>query len=190
MPELDYSKKYLTRSKGGYTPFPYYGVRFKNSFFPYMSDLWNNLEVSTQLLDLIDFKQQLKVELKPKKYKHFSKGSKIGNSLLTRVRLERSELNLHKFSIGLIDSPECSCHAKNESSIHYLTECFLYSSERQTLYNLVEHYVPQFKTMNKKRKYETLVMGIDPNNLEFTQTNTTISIAVQKFIFETKRFSC
>ena len=190
MPELDYSKKYLTRSKGGYTPFPYFGVKFKNSFFPYMSDLWNNLDVSTQLLDLTDFKQQLKVELKPKKYKHFSKGSKIGNSLLTRVRLERSELNLHKFSIGQIDSPECSCHAKNESSIHYLTECFLYSSERQTLYNLVEHYVPQFKTMNKNRKYEVLVLGIDPANSDFLQTNTTISIAVQKFIFETKRFSC
>ena len=155
-----------------------------------MSDLWNNLEVSTQLLDLNEFKQQLKVELKPKRYKHFSKGSKIGNSLLTRVRLDRSELNLHKFSIGQIDSPECSCHAKNESSIHYLTECFLYSSERQTLYNLVEHYVPQFKTMNKNRKYEVLVLGIDPANSDFLQTNTTISIAVQKFIFETKRFSC
>ena len=89
MSELDYSKKYMTRSKGGYTPFPKYGVKYKNSFFPYMSDLWNKLEVSTQLLDLVDFKNQLKKELKPPKYKHFSKGSKLCNSLLTRVRLER-----------------------------------------------------------------------------------------------------
>ena len=188
MSELDYSKKYMTRSKGGYAPFPNYGVKFKNSFFPYISNLWNKLEVSTQLLDLAEFKIQLKKELKPPRYKHFSKGSKLGNSLLTRVRLERSHLNSHKFNIGLSDSPECSCHAKTESSIHYLLDCFLYSGERQILFNLVEYYIPSFKTMNRNEKYKVLVMGFDPENTEITQTNVTISIAVQKFIFETKRF--
>ena len=43
--------------------------------------------------------------------------------------------------------------------------------------------------MNKNEKYKVLVMGIDPENPEITQTNVSISIAVQKFIFETKRFS-
>ena len=165
MSELDYSKKYMTRSKGGYAPFPNYGVKFKNSFFPYISNLWNKLEVSTQLLDLAEFKIQLKKELKPPKYKHFSKGSKLGNSLLTRVRLERSHLNAHKFNIGQSDSPEC-----------------------QILFNLVEFYIPSFKTMNRNAKYKVLVMGFDPQNTEITQTNVTISIAVQRFIFETKRF--
>ena len=31
-------------------------------------------------------------------------------------------------------------------------------------------------------------MGFDPENTKIIQTNVTISIAVQKFIFETKRF--
>ena len=92
-----------------------------------MSNLWNKLNVSIQLLDLVEFKQELKKELKPVKFKHFSKGSKLGNSLLTRLRLERSDLNLHKFNIGLIETPECSCHARNESSLHYLIDCFLYT---------------------------------------------------------------
>ena len=144
---------------------------------------------SIQLLDLLEFKQELKKELKPVKYRHFSKGSKLGNSLLTRLRLERSDLNLHKFNIGLIETPECSCHARNESSLHYLIDCFLYTGERQTLFNLVEYYVPNFKTMCKNKKYDVLVMGIDPGNPEFVNTNTILSIAVQKFIFETKRFS-
>ena len=43
--------------------------------------------------------------------------------------------------------------------------------------------------MNRNEKYKVLVMGIDPENPEITQTNVSISIAVQKFIFETKRFS-
>ena len=43
--------------------------------------------------------------------------------------------------------------------------------------------------MNRNEKYKVLVMGIDPDNPEITQTNVSISIAVQKFIFETKQFS-
>ena len=81
----------------------------------------------------------------PKKYKHFSKGSKIGNSLLARIRLNHSDLNLHKFSIGLFESAECVCHANKESTMHYLTEYFLYSGELQVLFNIVEHYIPKFQ---------------------------------------------
>ena len=32
--ELDYAKKYLTRSKGGYSPYPNYGANYKKIFFP------------------------------------------------------------------------------------------------------------------------------------------------------------
>ena len=187
MSSIDYEKKYLTRSNVGYTPYPYSGVKFKNSFFPFMTNLWNKLHVSTQVMQLSDFKEQLKKEIKPLKHKHFSKGSKIGNELLTRIRLNRSDLNSHKFTIGLSESAECSCHAKSESSLHYLTECFLYTGERQTLYNLVEHYIPQFLNKTKHKQYDILVMGINTDQPEFNSTNTTITIAVQKFILSTKK---
>ena len=39
---FDYGKKYLTRSKGGYLPYPNYGQKFQKSFFPYITSLWNN----------------------------------------------------------------------------------------------------------------------------------------------------
>ena len=140
-------------------------------------------------MTLPDFKDQLKKEIKPIKIKHFSKGSKVGNKLLTRIRLERSDLNIHTFSIGLSESSECLCHAKHESSLHYLIDCFLYSGERQTLFNLVEHYFPNFNQLNKAKKYDVLVNGLYPDNPDYYSTNTTISIAVQNFIFKTKRFS-
>ena len=43
----------------------------------------------------------------------------------------------------------------------------------------------------KSPTYSTLVLviSVDPENPEITQTNVSISNAVQKFIFETKRFS-
>ena len=90
--------------------------------------------------------------MKPVKIKHLSKGSKTGNTLLTRVRLDRSDLNLHKYSIGLSDSPECICHAKQESSFHFIMDCFPYKSERQTLYSLVKQYIPNVNKFNKGEK--------------------------------------
>ena len=125
MAKLDYDKKYLPRSKVGYSPYPRFGKKYSDSFFPYMTKLWNNLDVSTQIMMLPDFKIQLKKDIKPIRYRHFSKGSKLGSSLLSRIRINRSDLNQHKFEIGLLDTPACSCHAKSESSVHYIMDCFL-----------------------------------------------------------------
>ena len=108
---------------------------------------------------------------------------------MTRIRLNRSNLNLHKFTIGLSDPAEFPCHAKKENSEHYLTTCFLFSGERQILYNLVEHFIPNFRNKSKSKQYEILTNGININTQEFNSTNTIIAIAVQKFILATKRFS-
>ena len=66
--------------------------------------MWNNLNSSTQSLALSDFKLKIKDIFNPCKNKHYAKGSKIGNILLTRIRVDRSDLNLHKYTIGLSDT--------------------------------------------------------------------------------------
>ena len=86
----------------------------------------------------------MKKMFKPKRYKHFARGSKLGNILLTRIRVGRSDLNQHKFAVGHVDSPECLCHFRSESPEHYFLDCFLYEPERQILFGLIEHYVPFF----------------------------------------------
>ena len=57
--------------------------------------------------DVYDFEISVKEYIKPQRYKHFSRGNKLSNILLTRIRVGRSELNQHKFTISLVDSPEC-----------------------------------------------------------------------------------
>ena len=131
----------------------------------------------------------MKSNLKPNKFRHFSNGSKIGNILLTRIRLDRSDLNLHKFIIGHSDTPECLCHAKKESSLHFMIDCFIYSNERQILFDLVEQFIPKFQTFNKVKKYEALVMGIHTDNPDYNYVNSNITYAVQSYILKTKRFS-
>ena len=188
MPKLDWERKNVLRSKGGYLPFDIFGDKFRKSFFPHTSKLWNSLGSSVQNKNLYDFKTHTKTEMKPPKYKHFSRGTKQSNSLLTRIRVGRSYLNQHKFSIGHSDSPECLCHHKEESPQHYFLDCFLYSLERQTLFGLIEHYVPKFKRLSKKEKLNIIIFGLDIDNPDFIQLNTTLTKAVQNFILKTKRF--
>ena len=105
MPKLDLEKTCLTRSKGGYIPQKFKGTTFEKSFFPSTLKRWNSLSKDIQCKELCEFKMSIKERLKPEKYKHFSKGSKLGNTLLTRIRVGRSSLKQHKFTIGLTDSP-------------------------------------------------------------------------------------
>ena len=138
---------------------------------------------------MIAFKEYTNQEYKPVRFKHFSRGSKIGNKLLTKIRVGRSDLNQHKHVIGLSDTPECLCHFRQESPLHYFIDCFLYLPERQTLFSLIEHYIPKFTNLSKQNKLDIILRGIDSENPDFLPTNTTLTIAVQNFILQTKRFS-
>ena len=189
MPKLDWEKQFETRSKGGYIPFKYKNDKFNNSFFPNTVKLWNSLPQNIQYKELSEFKICLKSEIKPPKYKHFGKGPKLGNTLLTRIRVGRSSLNQHKFTIGLSDSPECFCHFKVESPEHFFLDCFLFSLERQRLFDLIEHYVPYFKRLNKKQKLEIILRGVNIDNDEILSTNITLTKEVQHFILSTNRFT-
>ena len=122
--KLDREKKHNLRSKGGYLPYPNYGNKFLNSFFPYITKIWNNLPTSVKSLNLLDFKTELKSYLKPDKFKHFRIGSKDLNSILTRFRTGRTSLNACNYSIWLTDDPSCICHYKSETSEHYLLDYF------------------------------------------------------------------
>ena len=188
MPEMDLKREHLLRSNGGYLPFKSYNCSFKKSFFPYFSKIWNNLDKGSKSKNLQDFKIYTKDSMKPPRYKFYSRGNKYSNTLLTRIRVGRSCLNQHRFVIGKINSPECHCHFKEESPQHYFLDCFLYSLERQYLFDLIEHYIPNFKKLNKKCKLDIIMNGLERDNTEYFHLNTTLTLAVQLYILKTKRF--
>ena len=182
MPKVNFENISKTRSNIGYIPQRFKGANFEKSFFPNTLKLWNKLPKEIQSKNLMDFKMEIKRKIKPRRYKHFSKGHKIGNTLLTKIRVGRSELNQHRFTVGLSDSPECLCHFKTETPEHYFLDCFLYSQERRILYSLIEHYIPNFQTYNKKQKFEIILKGIDIDNTDILSTNISLTKAVQRFI--------
>ena len=46
-------------------------------------------------------------------------GKDTAKNLVTKIRVGRSDLNQHKFTIGLIDSPQCLCLYREESPLHF-----------------------------------------------------------------------
>ena len=78
------------------------GYNLLNSFFPHFTKAWNKLENNLKSeFEIQEFKSKLKVIIKPKKQRHYNRGCKRGNSLLTQLRVGRSFLNFHGFSINL-----------------------------------------------------------------------------------------
>ena len=130
-----------------------------------------------------DYKDMLKINLKPEKFRHYSYGRRLGNKLWT---LGRSFLNSHSFAIGRSDSPTCLCPYKNETSLHYLLDCFLYTVECQSLIDQVNQLVTNFDHLSKIEQVDLLLFGI-PDNEQF-QTNIDLAKLVQTYIFQTKRF--
>ena len=123
-----------------------------------------------------------------KKFKKFQRGPNYDSSLLTRIRAGNSKLISHKFETGLSPTTECLCAHPDENSTHYITQCFLYTEERRILFDQVSQFVPNFPKLSKKRQYDILVFGHEPENVDMLKINTKILILTQKYIRSTKRF--
>ena len=175
---------------GGFVPFAYKNVKYANSFFPLFTSKYNKLQSKIKSLNVVDFKDYIKSNIKPPRYKHFYAGSKQGNMLLTRIRVGRSFLNSHSHSIGLSDTNTCKCNdTVAETPQHYFTQCPEYTEHRSTLHDQVEQFIPQFRRLPLKRQFDILVHGYDPSNHELKNINNKIMISSQQFIFKTKRFN-
>ena len=175
---------------GGFTPFPYKNAKYSNSFFPLFTSKYNKIENKIKLLDTVDFKIHIAKSIKPLKYKHYFRGSKHGNMLLTRIRVGRSYLNSHSYTIGLSDTNTCSCNDTSiESPLHYITQCPNYAVQRRTLLDQVEHFIPKIKQLSLKRQFDIFVLGYETSNPELININTKIMISTQHYIMSTKRFS-
>ena len=135
-----------------------------------------------------DFKLEIKKLIKPPRLKHLNTGSKYGCSLMTRIRVGRSYLKAHGYSIGLEVDNACSCdNISQETSLHYMF-CTKYTEQRLLLYQRIEQIIPNIRKLSLKRQYEIFMYGYEINNSEMTKINRQIMIATQTYILRTKRF--
>ena len=143
-------------------------------FFPHTALLWNNLPKNVKRKDLTDFKLYIKTELK-----YFARGKKIFKISFNKNQSRKIWLKPTQIYNWPYWMPSVRLSFKEESPSHYFLDCFLYLPERQILFDLFEHFIPNFKTFTKKKKLNIILRGINTENEEFISTNTTLKIAVQ-----------
>ena len=110
------------------------------------------------------FKSKLHAYFKPQKFKFYSYGSKIGNMLITRLRVDRSYLNSNGFYIGLNPSPQCSCGQGQETIKHIFISCDLYNSICKIMFDKVGQLISAFSSLNRNDKTCLLLYGFKPDN--------------------------
>jgi hypothetical protein len=132
----------LLRSADNLTLYPCRTERFKRSFFPDSTRLWNALDNVIKDSDSLNtFRNRLKNFFDISNYKkRFSFTLDRYSSILhTRLRLNCCVLNLnyYLFKISCIPSPVCKCGFHCESVIHYFLYCPRYAAPRFILLSAV-----------------------------------------------------
>ena len=136
-----------------------------------------------------EFKSAVKNELKPVKYRHFNRGvNKYSNALHCQLRIGRSFLKSHSFSINFSQDDLCLCN-RPETTSHFLLNCFLFQLERESLLAKICQLYPPFSRKSMQQQTFILLNGINLENEVPDARNVQIFYAVQKFILQTKRFS-
>ena len=112
----------------------------------------------------------------------------IGLKLLTRLLLDFSHLNEHRFQHNFQGclNPLCSCSLQTEDTIHYLLHCHHFSQHRIDLINSVKYTFEGFDSLSDISKKDLLLYGdprFDINKSKF------ILQATLFYVKSTERFS-
>ena len=181
-------KMHNTRSNDEYENFKRPNEKYFNSFFPHFTRAWNNLEKEVRDdQDHNQFKENMKLKIKPPKYRHYKYGDKYVNTLLCRLRVGRSYLNADSYKIGHSDTDLCDCGQK-ETVAHFFV-CRNYFAQQEILHSKFNDILPKFKSLSQAKKLEIFLYGYNLKSEEFDCRNIPLTFAVQKYILATKRFS-
>ena len=112
----------------------------------------------------------------------------IGVKLLSRLRLQFTHLNEHKFRHGFNDTvnPMCSCGTDVETTEHFLLHCHCLSTQRSELFDYLYRLDPSFSKLNTKEKVDYLLYGSRSNSSSLNRE--VIKLAI-KFLKSTGRFN-
>ena len=108
--------------------------------------------------------------------------------LLSRLRLQFTHLNEHKFRHGFNDTvnPMCPCGTDVETTEHFLLRCHCFSTQRSELFDYLYRLDPSFSKLNTKEKVAYLLY--DSRN-KSSNLNKKVTKLVINFLKSTGRFN-
>ena len=162
---------------------------FKYSFFPSALRDWFKLDESIRNSESTSiFKNKLLSFIRPVQSSIYNIFDQIGIKLLTRLRLEFSHLNEHRFRHNFENrlNPLCSCSLETEDTLHYLLHCHHFSMYREDLMNSVKSVYNNFESLSDNAKKDVFLYG-DP--FLYQNKNKLILEATINYIKISERFS-
>ena len=111
---------------------------FKNSFYPYGTELWNKIGPELrQLPSLVKFKMVILKLVRFKKKSIFGLHDPLYVRRLFQLRVGLSPLRYHKR--GFKDNPSitCSCNVSAETTEHFFLECISLNETRDRLFEVI-----------------------------------------------------
>ena len=175
-PDKKKSGRYTFRTKNDFVEPDWRITKYRKSFLPFAISLWNRLDENTRkITNYESFKDTLMANTIDNPL--FYVGSRQEQRIMAKLRMGGSNLNVHLYSMKLIDSPACSCGFINENEFHFFLVCPLYNRPRVTLQNAMGNIAPF--------TLRTLLYGSE--NLDLT-VNKRIVTETLRFIKDSKRF--
>ena len=172
------SHTYFTRNNQNLQEIKCRTSSYQNSFLPKTVRDWNLLSAETKNTESQSaFKDKISTKpcvLPP----YYHAGSRPGQILHSRLRLNNIGLNDHLFRYGLVDTPSCICGANIESSRHFLLHCPIYINIRNRTIGQLQ--------LKYNVNYQILLYGSDRFSLN---QNEDIFLTVQQFLLESNRFN-
>ena len=162
---------------------------FKYSFFPSALSEWFKLDESIRNSESISiFKNKLLSFIRPAQSSIFNIFDPVGIKFLTRLRLDFSHLNEHRFRHNFKNclNPLCSCSLEIEDTLHYLLHCRHFSVHRRDLMNSVKSVFNNFESLPDNAKKDVLLYG---DSLLDHNQNKIIIQATINYIKVSERFS-
>ena len=162
---------------------------FKNSFFPSAITGWNKLHSYISNADSFQvFKKRILEFVKPLANSIYNIHNPLGIKYLTRLRIGFSHLKEHKFRHNFQDSidPMCSCNSGIETTAHFLLQCPIFKTQKQTLFDKIATIDANILRENENNIINILLFG-KPNSEDCF--NKQILNASIEFILSTERFN-
>ena len=123
---------------------------------------------------------------KAKKRQLFGMNDKVGVNLFTRLRVDFSDLKLHKFDHRFnCNSPLCSCGQDLESTVHFFLHCQLYIDLRVLLDSVSEIIFNNVRVYPDQHMCHILLYGSESFN---SVANRMILESTIRYIKDSKRF--
>ena len=179
---------YTTR----FSPLPNFKFRtelFRNLFFPYTMNDWNNLDNNIKSSEsYLIFRKRMLNLLRPKCNETCGIHNPTELKLLTRLRLGLSHLNDHKLNHTFRDciNPLCSCNLSVENNVHFCLHCHHFSLQRLTLMSNIKSIDKNIINASDSDLVNNLLFG--SSKYQYHINSKILSLSID-FVLNIERFS-